>query len=95
MKVYEPVCGTDPKLMRRNNKRDVELSGEPLLIGHKGSSYQTKAAAVGTEDEREDHMKQKKEKDNTRMQNNDRWTNNKESKSMKHGRKRRARSQQS
>lgn len=75
---------TDPKLITRNNKRGMEVSGEALLIGHKGSSYQTKAAAIRTNDEWRDHMEQKKEKDNTCMQNNDRWMNNKESKSMKH-----------
>lgn len=75
---------TDPKIITRNNKRGMELSGEALLIGHKGSSYQTKAAAIRTNDEWRDHMEQKKEKDNTCMQNNDRWMNNKESKSMKH-----------
>lgn len=67
--------------------RGVELRGEALLIGHKGSSYQTKASAVRTDDEWRDHMEQKKEKDNTCMQNNTRWMTNKERKSMKHGQK--------
>lgn len=68
---------TDPKLITRN-KRGVPVSGEPLLIGHKGSSCQTKAAASRTDEERRDHMKEKKEKDNTCMQYNDRWMNNEE-----------------
>lgn len=38
---------TDPELSTRNNKSGVELSVEPLLIGHKGSSYQKRAAAIG------------------------------------------------
>lgn len=59
---------TDPELSTRHNKRCVELSVEPLLVGHKGSSYQPRAEAIGmqnhktriAEDEWRDHMKQDK-----------------------------------
>lgn len=59
---------TDPELSARNNKRGVGLNVEPLLIGHKGSSYQTRAAAIGmqnnktkmTDDEWKGHSKQNK-----------------------------------
>lgn len=63
------VCEeTDPELSTRNNKSGVELSVEPLLIGHKGSSYQARAAAIGVQnhetrmadDEWRDHKKQEK-----------------------------------
>lgn len=49
---------TDPKPITRN-KRGVELGGEALLIGHKGSSYQTKTAAVRTADEWRSEQKKK------------------------------------
>lgn len=42
----EAFRDTNPEPRSRNKKSGDEHSAEPLLIGHKGSSYQTRAAAI-------------------------------------------------
>lgn len=44
---HKAFRNTNPEYSRRNKKRDAGLNAEPLLIGHKGSSYQNTAAAIG------------------------------------------------
>lgn len=75
---------TDPKLITRNNKSCVELSGEAPLIGHKGSSYQTKAAPSEPTMGGEITWSKRRKKTTHACKKNDRWMNNKESESMKH-----------
>lgn len=53
---------TDPEHSTSNKGRGVELSVQPLLIGHKGSSYQTTAAAsADAESQNKNQSEQKTE----------------------------------
>lgn len=70
MSLLKQWDGTDPEARTRNNSKGVGLVAEPLLTGHKGSSCQTRAAAIG------------KQKHKRRIKNDERQEDRKEYKQM-------------